>query len=182
MYMEKAKLFIAIDFDSQTKEVLSRRMMSLKKSGVTGNFTQRKNLHLTLAYIGETSRTAEVIQVIDKMDLPPFRLQIGDKLGVFSHGGGTVLWANVAGEKTFYETQLNLISVVKAMKFNVEDRPFVPHITLCRKVVVPGNVNIYATAFPFVEVKINQISLMESEQKHGKLNYKQVHIKKLSSL
>lgn len=53
------RLFTAITFDTSSKDRLSRHIAALKKSGAEGNFTRHDNLHLTLAFIGETERIAE---------------------------------------------------------------------------------------------------------------------------
>ena len=51
------RLFIAIRFDNKILDALTRYREELKKLGVTGRFTPRENLHLTLAFIGEYLET-----------------------------------------------------------------------------------------------------------------------------
>ena len=47
------RLFIAIKFSSEIEKVLTDLQDDLKTQGITGNYTNIQNLHLTLAFIGE---------------------------------------------------------------------------------------------------------------------------------
>ena len=45
------RLFIAIQFDENILDALMDFQADLKSQGVTGNYTKRENLHITLAFI-----------------------------------------------------------------------------------------------------------------------------------
>ena len=47
------RLFIAIQLSDEMKKALVACMHDLKKQGVEGNYVPVRNLHLTLAFIGE---------------------------------------------------------------------------------------------------------------------------------
>ena len=47
------RLYIAIQFEEKILDALNDFQDDLKAQGVTGNYTKRKNLHITLAFIGE---------------------------------------------------------------------------------------------------------------------------------
>lgn len=47
------RLFIAIQFEEKILDALNDFQDDLKEKGVTGNYTKRENLHITLAFIGE---------------------------------------------------------------------------------------------------------------------------------
>jgi 2'-5' RNA ligase len=48
------RLFVAVNFDAETKSRLLAIQDKLKKQAVRGNFSKPENLHLTLIFIGET--------------------------------------------------------------------------------------------------------------------------------
>ena len=47
------RLFIAIQFEEKILDAITDFQDDLKAQGVTGNYTLRENLHITLAFIGE---------------------------------------------------------------------------------------------------------------------------------
>ena len=61
------RLFIAINFSSEEKSKLFSIIADLKKYTVGGNFTRSENLHLTLVFLGETGRLADIMSAMDKV-------------------------------------------------------------------------------------------------------------------
>ena len=49
-----ARIFIAIRFDDELKKTLVALQQTLKAKGVAGNYCSYGNLHMTLAFIGES--------------------------------------------------------------------------------------------------------------------------------
>ena len=88
------RLFIAIRFSDEVTKALTDCMHDLKKQGVEGNYVPARNLHMTLAFIGEYDNTGKVKEIMEKVPLPEFRLSLGDK-GNF----GNILWAGVKGNQ-----------------------------------------------------------------------------------
>lgn len=68
------RLFIAINFKDETKNSLSTVIDRLGSHVVKGNFTSEENLHLTLIFIGETSRIDRVKHAMDKITAEPFKV------------------------------------------------------------------------------------------------------------
>ena len=54
------RLFVAICFSDEIKALLSSVCQKLKTQSLSGNFTRPENLHMTLAFIGESNRVAAV--------------------------------------------------------------------------------------------------------------------------
>ena len=52
------RLFAAIQLSDECKRSLTGMMHELKKQGVKGSYVPVQNLHLTLAFIGETAAPA----------------------------------------------------------------------------------------------------------------------------
>ena len=61
------RLFIAIRLSDEMKSSLLDTMHAFKKSGVKGSYVPGQNLHLTLAFIGETKETAAVKAVSSRV-------------------------------------------------------------------------------------------------------------------
>ncbi|MDF2587145.1 MAG: hypothetical protein K0S41_986, partial [Anaerocolumna sp.] len=59
------RLFIAVDFGVDVKNRLYQVIQDFKKHTERGSFTHKENLHLTLAFIGETKDLERVKQAMD---------------------------------------------------------------------------------------------------------------------
>ena len=154
------RLFIAIRLSDEMKKALVTCMHDLKKQGVEGNYVPAQNLHMTLAFLGEYDDPAKVKEVIRKVPLPEFRLALSEK-GNF----GNILWAGVKGN------QKDLRAALAAEGIPFDKEKFVPHITLIRKVSAKKP---YQVHLPKADMTVKKASLMRSEQKNGKMVYKEL--------
>lgn len=160
------RLFIAIRLSDEMKKALVTCMHDLKKQGVEGNYVPAQNLHMTLAFLGEYDDPAKVKDVIRKVSLPEFRLSLSEK-GNF----GNILWAGVKGNQKLktYVKDLRAALAEEGIPFDREK--FVPHITLIRKVSAKKP---YQVHLPKADMTVKKASLMRSEQKNGKMVYKEL--------
>ena len=62
-------------------------MHDLKKKNVGGSYSPAENLHITLAFIGETKNAESVVHAMETVPFVPFILSVTD-LGNF----GDILW------------------------------------------------------------------------------------------
>lgn len=90
------RIFIAIRFTEAFKSSILDAQDGLKEYGVRGNYTQPENLHLTLAFIGETERVEEIKAAVDSVKFEPFVIRTG-KMGCFN-GRSRVVWLGIEGE------------------------------------------------------------------------------------
>ena len=114
-----ARIFIAIRFDDELKKTLVALQQTLKAKGVAGNYCSYGNLHMTLAFIGESvfvkpkeqnkacfdsakekcqkTKSMDVLPEIHKavseVEFEPFTMTLG-KLGTFSTKNG-VIWCGI---------------------------------------------------------------------------------------
>ena len=166
------RLFTAITFDASSKDRLSRHIAALRKSGAEGTFTRHDNLHLTLAFIGETDRIGEAKAAVDACaaDFTPFTLHI-EGSGKF----GDILWAGASGD-SLMDLGNGMAEHLHTQGFSIEKRPFKAHITLARK-YRPGKGETPVLR-PF-DYAVTAISLMESSRREGKLTYTEIYRKEL---
>lgn len=95
-------------------------------------------LHITLAFLGEVAenRLPELHEIAAAVELPKAQVQL-DRVGFWNHNH--VLWAGSKEpapvlEKLAADLQKTLVEA----GFLGEVKPFVPHVTLLRKLLHPG--------------------------------------------
>lgn len=157
------RLFIALQFDDNITDELVYFQDMLKEQGVTGRFTSRENLHLTLAFIGEYSDPDKVLDVMEAADLRPFDLSLKG-VGTF----GEVFWAGIADNPP-------LAAYVRRLRHGLADagipfdkKKFSPHVTLVRDISYNNGEKIPVPDPPKGTMTVSGISLMRSDRgKHG---------------
>lgn len=169
------RLFIAINFNSNTLTRLIALRDELRSRSERGNFSRDENLHLTLAFLGEcsTEQTAAAKAAMDSVTFTPFDMTI-DRIGRFKRDGGDIWWASGEPPTALIRLQRELTEKLTMAGFELDKRKYSPHITLEREVVtdtVPWMVK------PFGET-VGRIDLMKSERISGKLIYTAIYEKR----
>ena len=59
--------FVALTFNSSFKEELMSIMDTLKEEGIQGKYYDLDNLHMTLAFFGETDRQDDILEIIQSI-------------------------------------------------------------------------------------------------------------------
>jgi len=168
------RLFIAINFNSETRGKLTMLQDKLRAHSKRGNFTLQENLHLTLQFLGECdfNQTAAINAAMDAAPFDPFEINI-DHIGYFKSSGGDTWWAGVSESKPLLDLQRMLTLNLSAAGFKPESRRYSPHITLGRRVITDIEPQQTET---FGETA-NKISLMKSERIGGKLTYTSIYMR-----
>ena len=166
------RLFIAINFNNETRSRLLSLRDELRGKSQRGNFTAPENLHLTLAFLGECNgkQTTAAKSVLNTVSFEPFDVAV-DCIGRFKRGGGDIWWAGLRVSQPLIALHGELTEKLIATGFSLEKRKYNPHITLGREVVTdakPWQIE------PFGET-VGTIDLMKSERINGKLTYTSVH-------
>lgn len=157
------RLFIAIRFSEKIRTLLLEGIASLQSQSLSGHFTTSPNLHLTLAFIGETSNVPAIRRAMDGLSAAPFSLTVGGA-GRF----GDLWWAGVEENPALIKLVSQLRAALDREGFSVDPRPFHPHITLGRQIVPKGKISLF---IPAAAMTVEQISLMKSERIGGRLTY-----------
>lgn len=162
------RLFIAVNFNDETRSRLLELRDDLRGKAERGRFTVPENLHLTLVFLGECGgrQTAAAKSALEAVDFEPFDIVI-DRVGRFMRGGGDVWWAGVKEHTALSALHSGLIRVFSDAGFAPDDRPFKPHITLGREVAANANPG---PVMAFGET-VRSIELMKSERINGRLAY-----------
>jgi 2'-5' RNA ligase len=135
---EQIRSFVAIELPEEAKKGLARLRKQLERDEHKFvKWVDPRGIHLTLKFLGNipSKRVTEITEAMGKAveGISPFRLEISG-LGAFpSLKQARVLWVGIGGELDQLSTlQQNIDSVLAALGFAREERPFVPHLTLAR--------------------------------------------------
>jgi 2'-5' RNA ligase len=166
------RLFIAINFSTETREKLIALREELRTRSRRGNFSRDENLHLTLVFLGECGarQAADAKAAMDAVTYEPFDVAI-ERVGRFKRDGGDIWWAGLREVAPLPGLQRGLAERLRQAGFVIESRKYSPHITLGREVMAdyaPHQIE------PFGET-VGAIDLMKSEHIGGKLTYTAIH-------
>lgn len=166
------RLFTAVCFDEETKSALFSAEEAISEKS-SGSFSLRENLHLTLVYIGETDRAEEIKSALSKIEFSRFDFKIRGT-GTFEKG---ILWAGTSEDGKLRELRKTVFKNLSELGFDLDEREFVPHITLAKK-YVPAEDFSFGEAeklLPEKTLNIKRISLMKSERAEGVLRYTEIY-------
>lgn len=166
------RTFIAIEVPETIKRALAEMQRALKDIGADAGWTNPDGIHLTLKFLGE----------IDPGLLPevagccraavsgatPFTMTL-DGTGVFPNfRNPRVLWAGLKEESGMLQAlQLRLEDELSAIGFKPEDKPFNPHLTICRIRSLKKSRELLARAemydLPEISFEVRDIRVFKSE-------------------
>lgn len=170
------RLFIAVNFNNDTRSRLLALRDELRSRSQRGNFSAPENLHLTLAFLGECEarQITAAKSVLGEISFEPFNIVI-DCVGRWGRGGGDTWWAGMHESKPLINLQRDLTDRLISAGFELDRRKYSPHITLSREVVTDY---VLGRVEPFGET-VSAIELMKSERTGGKLKYSAIARNKL---
>lgn len=154
----KARVFFALWPDEQAAQQLYRVAME-RIQKYAGRAMRQDTLHLTLAFLGELSdeRLVAARAVADEVMGLSFRMRL-DRLGYWSHN--RILWAGcMQVDENLSGLANTLLAALRGHGFDVEKRPFVPHVTLARNVDEVGEM---LTTMPPIEWQCDRFVLLQS--------------------
>ena len=160
------RLFIAVQFSDEILNALVGTMHDLKQQGLGGKYTPKQNLHLTLAFLGETKQAREIREAMAAVPFEPFHLSL-DGSGNF----GNLIWAGVKGSQKLKGYVRDLRRQLKAAGIPFDEKDFVPHVTLVRDA---ASAKSYRVSVPKKDMMVRRISLMKSENKNGRMVYTEI--------
>lgn len=162
------RLFFALWPDSELRDRLATLAREARRH-CGGRATPPEKLHLTLAFLGETSTAqAEALAAttrIVRVEPGTWRL---DRGGHF-RGGGIAWLGGEEGAESLTVLHRRLATLAEDAGLPaMPDRPFHPHVTLRRRAKAPPD------AWPGVTLDwhYRQVALVESAQQHGEHRYR----------
>jgi len=130
------RIFTAITLNDEARERILEALRPFKKIGAPIRWTDAKNIHLTVKFIGEVdpgqaARIAAALAAV-KMPVGPFELRIRG-FGKFPAGADlNIFWAGVEDNPRLLALFQASESALAPLGVAAEARPFHPHMTLGR--------------------------------------------------
>ena len=144
------RLFIAIKLNSELRNALTDVQKHLIRRGVSGNYTNTDNLHITLAFIGEYDEPDFVTEVISEVPFSPFPISLS-ALGHF----GDLWWVGISDNVELASYVKRLHQALSEAGIPFDKKKFSPHITLIRKAIG----TLPAVSVPKTTMSVDHISL-----------------------
>ncbi len=162
------RIFIAIRFHDAFKKKLVEIQDALKARGVKGNYCSYGNLHLTLAFIGETTELSAIQKAIQEVEFEPFELSLGN-LGSFPTKAG-VIWCGVKDGTPVSQLASKLRERLIVHGVSYSTTKFYPHISLVQH---PSTIITDVTT-PCATIRVERTYVMKSERINGQLIYEEI--------
>ena len=121
------RLFAAVRPAGLSREVLEQAQRDLRRQG-RGTFPHPDDLHLTLAFLGQTERADAARTALETLAGSGRFSLTAEGLGCF----GDTWWAGTALCPALEILAASARRALEAASFSLEKRPFAPHITLAR--------------------------------------------------
>lgn len=137
--------FIAVPLPKEWKEELQVYMKELKSKYPFTRWVHPDDLHITLAFLGnmEESQKEKLVSLI--MDVAAqhhsFSLNLNE-LGTFGNPQSPrIFWLGIENCPSLNALRKDVYASCGEVGFQLDSRPFHPHITLARKWKGPGSIN-----------------------------------------
>ena len=173
------RLFIAINCNDATKNLLLSVQDDIKAQAPKGNFSRPENLHLTLVFLGETpeDQVPAICTIITEAMRPPvapFTLTFS-QTGCFRHSGKELWWIGARQTDPSLDILKNLrqriMDGLSSANIAYDGRTFKPHITLGREIKHNAPIVISQQE---IALSVKRVSLMKSERVKGVTVYTEI--------
>lgn len=172
MMETKHHYFFAVKLPKEVKTFLNEWVQSHKENYPFGRWVHSEDYHITLAFLGfaETKMIQDAIMTMGNVlaGEQPFSMTL-QKLGVFGPPKNPrIFWADVQSSNELMQIQKKVYEQCTNLGFELDKKPFRPHITLARK--WKGDepfekeklINLQTTEGSFVEFEVSEIVLYET--------------------
>ena len=106
------------------ENTLTELQKQMKEKSITGNYTNCRNLHLTLAFIGEYDDPQKVINALEQISFDPFRISLEERTGTF----GDILWIGTKKAPALMSLAQNVRKALDKARIHYDRKKFKPHI------------------------------------------------------
>ncbi|MBU0996516.1 MAG: RNA 2',3'-cyclic phosphodiesterase [Firmicutes bacterium] len=170
------RMFFALLLENHAKNFVFKEMGLIQKKCIDGRFTTKNNLHVTVEFIGETNELEliELQKVLHSISFDGFEVQTTGLGGFYNKASKAILYLGIKTTQALQELHLYLKEKLTEQSFVLQDKPFVPHITLARKVQFKEDFLLKTFEFPTMMLTFSKLSLMESINLDGELLYREI--------
>lgn len=123
------KMFFAIMLP---EEMRSRIAAAGGEFGPNAYPVEEGNVHLTLAFLGETDQVEDLEQILSEIDFPVFSMS-SKGVSIFDYNAPRVIFAELSeGKENAVDVGMQIRSKLASEGIWFDSRPFVPHLTIAR--------------------------------------------------
>lgn len=162
------RLFIAINLNDEMKDALMDIQDTMRSYGIHGRDTVPDNMHLTLAFIGDYDDPVKVKEIIDSIEIRPFRIAL-QGVGAF----GDLWWAGLENNAPLQAISRRLRRALAEADVPFDRKKFSPHITIIRR--ADGKLQNIASddlkQYFGTSMMVDHISLMRSDRGRNGMIY-----------
>ena len=158
------RVFVAVDLPKEVKDELYRIQKLINPKLAKIKWVPKKNLHLTLKFLGEVENIDEIHERLSKIKLKSFKVNLGS-IGAFPNLKDIkILWADIKPDKEI----INLQQKVDEELFQFSDKyqKFSSHLTLGRIKMIKKEKEflnlIKSIEVKPIELEVNEFKLMQS--------------------
>ena len=172
------RLFVAVQLPSEVTKSLWAAARELEGHWTGGRLMAPESYHITLSFLGQQPepRLEAIAAAMDCCHCPPFRATLGE-LGLFAQRGGGVLWRAVLSPE-LCRLQAQLAQQLEQAGFALEKRPFQPHITLARRVILNPGTAMASLPVSAQSFGVEEMVLMRSRLSQQGASYQELYRRK----
>ena len=159
------RLFVGLRPSESFRTALAVLQDRLRAAGVTGRYLDPRNLHMTLAFIGEWPEN--ITLVLPQVERP-FSIRLAHP-GIFPEA--KVLWAGIEESEELCTLAEQVRSTLSGHDIPFDPKTFNPHITLLRKPSLPDGTALSGIMVPNAEMIVNEVCLYRSDHLDTGMEY-----------
>jgi RNA 2',3'-cyclic 3'-phosphodiesterase len=135
--MQQTHFFFAVKIPEETKLLIKEKCDKLKAILPFSTWVHHEDLHITLAFLGNAP-SEKLSNAVDNVNAAlsgtnGFQLEM-NKLGIFGiEESPRIFWLNTKDSNELEVVRKKVFTACTEAGFQLESRPFKPHITLARK-------------------------------------------------
>lgn len=134
---QQIHFFFAVKIPDETKSILKKQSEQLKEIFPFNRWVHHQDLHITLAFLGNapSEKLSIALDNVQNslLDSKGFLLEI-NKLGIFGRQESPrIFWIDTKENNELQVVRKKVFTACIEAGFQLETRPFKPHITLARK-------------------------------------------------
>lgn len=176
------RIFIGIDFNDVIIKLMESTITKLIDIAEKGRFVRSDLLHLTVEFLGEieAERLSELQEIIEGIKFEPFYIRPSG-FSSFKKREGDIFWIGIEENQDLRALREKLHKTLSDAGFIGEDQPYVPHITLGRKVKITSDIKELESrmAQEMPESLVDCIHIFHSTSKNGRLEYIKIYSGKI---
>ena len=158
------RLFFALLFPPSTLDLIMDIQSRVNGLCLDGRFTHRENLHLTLHFLGNIApsrrSTLRHILTTTTAEASPIPLTF-DRLGSFNERRQTkLIYLTARTSPPLSALEQSLRRSLLSYGFSLENRSFLPHVTLARHCHVIPDQDPLTLRFPAISACVKTVALM----------------------